>query len=73
MKNKAKEPTAPLISNVFAQVSYDTYLKLITLAATLGIGRLELYKQAITWAINQEQFVVDMAKGYKGNEVLGAE
>lgn len=51
--------------NLFATVSVDTHIKLATLAATLKIGKLELYRQAITWASNQPEFVVAMAKVYK--------
>ncbi len=50
---------------LFATVSADTHRKLSTIAATLSVPKLELYRQALTWASNQPEFVVDMAKVYK--------
>lgn len=54
--------------NLFATVSADTHVKLATLAATLKVGKLELYRQALTWASNQPEFVIAMAKVYKHDQ-----
>lgn len=57
--------------NLFATVSVATHRKLATIAATLGAPKLEIYRQALTWASNQPEFVVSMAKVYKAPHAEG--